>query len=463
MLNKTIVKKWLKYFVITMAVIIALICIKIIIFRTHAITDIQVNKGRITSYNPIKRQEPKMFSDIRAKEMDISKVDIKLYYEGRVIPVKVYEKALRYYVEFETFISEIRGNITKHGDDYVVNYNKNQVKVNKKNESYIKGNKTIDYRGETLVIDGREYISLNDIESMLSLRDTWSTKDSTIHMYNERKSVNSIKPDTTGKAAMIRLEDVSSGGALSKSIAKEKMKIIADNLYTGGMKFHVGWVPRFVNPKMNIDNDLLANKTMDNVQFINMLDYFIQRGGVIGLHGYTHQSANEVSLQGFELTRKLNSSEDETRNIIEKSIEVAKTLNIPIEFFESPHYGATRKQQRIIEEYFNVLYEPYAGWFNLNLNPIYSFSNDKKIYVPAPMGYIHDKHGEKIVKKIEKSKGYYLTSFFIHGSKEMPFINIKKVDKNGYVDYEYIGDSPLTNIVKALKKTGHTTIKVNEL
>ena len=58
------------------------------------------------------------------------------------------------------------------------------------------------------------------------------------------------------------------------------------------------------------------------------------------------------------------------------------TLNIPIGFFESPHYKADRNQQKIIEQYFPVMFEPYAGYWNLN--PLISFSNKSTLYVPAP-------------------------------------------------------------------------------
>ena len=44
---------------------------------------------------------------------------------------------------------------------------------------------------------------------------------------------------------------------------------------------------------------------------------------------------------------------------IEKAIETAKYLDIPISFFETPHYAITEEQNKIAEDYFKILYYPY--------------------------------------------------------------------------------------------------------
>lgn len=129
----------------------------------------------------------------------------------------------------------------------------------------------------------------------------------------------------------------------------EKMKYLSDYFKANNIVFHIDWIPRYINPEKNIDNDLLKNNNFENVHFINMLDHLINRGAVIGLHGYTHQHNNQISGLGVELKWNVNSNKNKVLKVVESSLKTAKTLNIPIGFFESPHYKADRNQQKIIE------------------------------------------------------------------------------------------------------------------
>lgn len=427
-------------------------------YSTRSIRDIEVKNGEIVdkSYN-IKRGETDKYLEIKGDQSPINLTDIKFLYNKQEIKLNVYEKGLRYYSELHKTLSAIGAEVK--GEE--ISFNKEVINLDLNKKTYTKNNKEYSLRGEVIAQNGEILISINDISNMLNLRDRWDIEGKKIYLFREEKNLTPKGSNSTGRAAFIRLEDVSSGGYCGSSIAKEKMKIIGDQLYKNNMKFHVAWVPRYVNPSKGVDNELSKSPTMDNVQFVNMLDHLINRGGVVGLHGYTHQSGGEPSLAGWELTRKINSSEEETRNIIESSIKEAKTLNIPIGFFESPHYGATAKQQRIIEEYFNILYEPYSPSYNLN--PMIGFRGEGKLYLPAPMGYVTDKNGESLVKKINYLHKHILASLFIHGSAQMPFIELGDLNESGYGDYKILDDSPLTNIIKGLKDTGHVTITTNDL
>lgn len=462
MLNKIYIKRFFKVVGFLLLGILAFIALKIAIFRMYTINNIEVNGESIVYERPkgMGSREPTKWDSISPMETKYTLVNnIDIFHDGKKIKGSVYEKDLRYYVNFKSYIDQIGGNLEKSGEKDILTYNGKSVQVYKDKGSYSKEYEALDFRGEILNIDDKQYVSINDIEGMLDLRDTWDSKKGEIHIFNDKKYVKRPSAGKSGKGALIRIEDIASGATLNSSTAKEKLKIVGDNLYSKGVKFHIAWVPRYKEPSKGIDNDLLKNKTIDNIQFINMLDHLIQKGGVIGLHGYTHQAGNATSLNGFELTGKLNSSEEETRKVIEGAIVTAKTLRIPIGFFESPHYGATRKQQRIIEEYFNILYEPYAGYYNAN--PLYSFRDKKRLYVPAIYGYVKDKHGEAMVKRIEIGGNFALKSLFVHPFMELGFVDLKDPDENGYRDYTYNETSPLSNIVKALDKAGYVTISVN--
>ncbi|MEF9952555.1 MAG: DUF2334 domain-containing protein [Clostridium sp.] len=449
--------KGLKWIVAAIGLALIGIIITIIVYSTRSIRDILVQDGDMVNrtYN-INRGDTEKYKTIKGDETPINNGYVKIIYNGKQIHTPIYEKGLRYYIDLEEGVKSLgisyTGNILTQGN--------NKVYLNLKDGTYKKNNEEFALRGENINHKGAPLIALNDLNNMFNLRDKWDIENRTVYIFNDNKKITPKEEKQSGRAALIRLEDVSSGGYCGSSIAKEKMKVIGDMLYTNNMKFHVAWVPRYVNPEEGIDNHMSKNPTMDNIQFINMLDHLINRGGVVGLHGYTHQSGSEPSLAGWELTRTINSSEEETRAVVENSIKEAKTLNIPVGFFESPHYGATGGQQKIIEEYFNILYEPYSPSYNLN--PMIGFRGEGKLYLPAPMGYVTDKNGESICKKIKLFNKHILSSLFIHGSAQIPFIELGQVDEKGYVDYNILSDSPLENIIKTLKETGHVSITTKD-
>jgi predicted deacetylase len=91
------------------------------------------------------------------------------------------------------------------------------------------------------------------------------------------------------------------------------------------------------------------------------MEYLLNRNGIIGLHGYTHQYGDEVSAVGTEFSDERNNDEKSIRKRVEAAINTAKKLELPVKFFETPHYAATAFQQSIFEQYFDIIYEPFVG------------------------------------------------------------------------------------------------------
>ncbi len=52
-----------------------------------------------------------------------------------------------------------------------------------------------------------------------------------------------------GKAALIRIEDVSAGGVFSEDNNMEKMKYLSDYFKANNIVFHIAWIPRYINPE----------------------------------------------------------------------------------------------------------------------------------------------------------------------------------------------------------------------
>ena len=385
--------------------------------------------------------------------------DIEFIYNGKKLDFesKIYENNQRYYISLEEGLNKLNIKFKKIEDNYLFN----DVSLDLKNNAFTLNDHAYSILGKALHIDNKTYISLNDFENMLGLRDHWNHGEKKIYIFENKDSIKARdREQMSGKPALIRLEDVSAGNKYITSDGIEKTKLMADLLYQRGAKFNVAWISRFKDPSKKIDNDLLENRSMANVQFINMLDYLIFRGGTVGLHGYTHQAGIYASAVGSDLSKEFNSSEEETRNIVESAIKTSKILNIPASFFESGHYHATRKQQAIIEEYFDICYEPYKYYWNFR--PMISKRNDFTVYVPTPLSYVKDENGEEVVNKINKNKNNnVLTSLFLHPTKEMNFIKISDIDENGVTHFEYDKNSPLNNILNELERTGYVTVSVN--
>lgn len=448
--------KIFKYIMMFLGVIMIFVVMKITLFKQNIINNISMH-GEKVSYNTTKYNLLEASSDNKVDKIEKIE-DINILFNGELLKLdnNIYENKQRYYIEVKESLN-IFSQTEVILDDNIIKTNNVILDLN--NKEFIKDNNTYSLRGNLLEIEGKQYISLTDLEFMFNLRSKWNYDERQIYVFNEKEILEeNMKVENSGKVSLLRLEDISAGGAYASSVNIEKMKIIGDYFYSQESPFHIAWIPRFKDPGKNIDNDLLNDRSMANVQFINMLDYLIYKGGIIGLHGYAHQSGDEPSGVGSELTRTINTSEEEVREVVENGIKTAKSLNIPVDFFETPHYHASRKQQRIIEEYFNIIYEPYTGYWNMK--PLVSLSNESTVYMPTNLSYVKDKYAEKIVGKIGNNKSY-ISSLFIHPWKETGFINFEELDENGYVKYVYEENTPIKNITTALKENQYKASTIN--
>lgn len=455
--SKNIVTTILKFIGILLIIFLIFVAGKIIIFRQKAVTHITVKD------NVVQKKTSLGSSKTATKQFKLNpeKVsNITIYYNGKKIDFNndIYKSNLRYYVNLDNLKKQMNLDINQTAQN---EFKLGSTIINIKNNTFSQNNKTYDLRGKSFVLNDKQYISINDIANILNLRSHWDIENNSIYLFKDKKEITAPKEDTSNspkKAALIRFEDVSAGDGKNSNGSFEKIRILGDYLYSTNTKFNVTWIPRYKKPKENIDNNLLTNDTFSNFEFINTLDHLIFRGGTIGLHGYTHQSGDTVSAVGSEMTWKINTKESDVRSIAENALNTASLLNIPVDFFESPHYHAVRKQQKILEEYFKIMYEPYSGYWNFN--PI---KTDKSLYVPTPLDYVKDDHGEAIAKSIMKKSDFALSSVFVHPYKELQYIKLGSLDNNGYVDYTYEDNTPVKNIVDAFKKTNHQTISVSEL
>lgn len=194
------------------------------------------------------------------------------------------------------------------------------------------------------------------------------------------------------------------------------------------------------------------------------MDFFSIKGGIIGLHGYTHQLGNSESGLGFEFGR-YEPSTITFREKIEKAIKTADFLDIPINFFEVPHYEITSKQNKIAEEYFKILYYPFND-FGLNkadlTKPQLSPYNHSSYYISTPLNYIPGGKEDIALAKLEKANINNMGSVFYHPYLEDSYISLTE-DSSGIPTFTYEDNSTLKKLINILEEKGFKMIKVTDI
>ncbi|MCR1934826.1 DUF2334 domain-containing protein [Clostridium tepidum] len=449
----------MKRFKLSLLIVFCVLVGFIIFFIGAKNNKIQVKENSKKNEQKIKEERYSNFSPL-----NLSKADIKLKYKGKILNLKlpIYMDKNRYYIPVNNVLDEF-------GIDYIVKDEKVHIESDGKK---IDIGKTVanvlgekyKLRKDSILNKDIMYIYLFDFAKILGLKANWNESEKTIVLYKNKiqeKITNNKIKNPKVKPALVRLEDITSNQRYKTPEALEKLRIISDYLCSKKIPFHIAWVPRYLDPKNNIDDDASKDFNMHNANFIYTLDYFIDRGGIIGLHGYTHQAGDAASIDGIEFDGMTNNIEPVIRERVKKAIQCAKELDIPIGFFESPHYAATDEEMQIIEQYFNYMYDPpkFASRNNIAKRQ----SKDRMVsYIPTPLDYVDGiKHADKVIENINNLDENTLGSFFYHPSIESSFIKLKN-NKDGSIEYTYEDNSPLKNIIKAFEKNNYEFKKITE-
>jgi len=388
------------------------------------------------------------------KQLFLIDTNLKISFEGKSLRFikPIYRDINRYFLPMLEFINQLGGEL---------NITRSKINILFKEKSPIRIDYEIDDYKFTLV-DSVLYLSLFDICRILNIKSRWDYNSSSISLYWDRnKHDGNISPP--GRVALIRFEDVTAGDEYLDSDNLEKFRVVADYMFSAGVPFHIAWIPRFIDPPNGIDNDISKDYSMPNANFLFTIEYLLNRNGVIGLHGYTHQYGNEVSADGTEFNKKRNNDEEKIRKRVEAAINSANKLKLPAKFFESPHYAATEFQQSIFEQYFDIIYESYVGIWGDKI--VKSPRNHRTLYVPTPLGYVEveEKDGtEKMLDRINNLDEDTLASLFYHPNIDFEYITLQS-DTSGYPLSNYSETSPLHRIVNALYDKKCSFEKITDL
>ncbi len=417
---------------------------------------------RESYYNTRGQEFIRNLNDTKTKDNIIKNLPYNLIFSYKNKQLSLKNKALyknnRIYVELKDVIQKLDFKEIINNNKIIIN---NKIILDVMEKNFEKNNDKIPLRGDLFIENGEYYISLFDLCEILNLTTFWNYDNNTIYIDNKKDNDNEIKNENENdKKAYIRFEDFTAGDVYLSKGALEKVRLVADYMNKNNEAFSISWIPRYINKDLNIDNDISKNESMKNANFLFTLDYIVNRGGSIGLHGYTHQFKDSNSVTGFEFGDSGYNNPEDIRKRVESALTVASNLNVPITYWETPHYKTTAKQQKIFEEYFKIIYEPAIGIYNSKI--ITSENNEYTKYIPTPLGYVDDDTGERILKSIKDNYDNKELSFFYHLSIEIKSIDIW-VSENGSILNKYTEDSILKKIVNTTNELGYKFFDIKKI
>ncbi|WP_446897389.1 DUF2334 domain-containing protein [Clostridium sp. LBM24168] len=412
--------------------------------------------------NNILGESNKKFSPFKGLNMKEENIILNFKMKPLRLRSPIYNDNNRLYIPVSEICYLLNGNTELTKDNAIVRMNNKSVRINLLKNSYYKNNKEYNLRKKAITSEDVLYLALFDFTKLFNLKTDWNIETKTLSLFYDPGVLSQKVGKKHGKPALIRLEDITAGQRYATSESLEKLRIISDYLYHENIPFHVAWIPRYMNPAKGIDNDPSTHLSMYNTDFIFTLDYLIDRNGMVGLHGYTHQHGKEESVDGIEFNSRINASEKSVRKRVSLAINCAKKLDIPIYFFESPHYDATKSQKRIIGEYFNYIYEAYK-FQNEGVVRKVKIQNKIVSFIPTPLDYVDGvKYMDNMINKIYKLPKKTLASFFYHPNIEFEYIKVGK-DRSGYPIYTYSEKSPLHQLLNVFSDKNYEFKSIEEL
>lgn len=182
--------------------------------------------------------------------------------------------------------------------------------------------------------------------------------------------------------ALIRIEDV------HPEVQQDRLRAIADYLYSEKIPFSVALIPVYENPFTG-ERTALSDKP----DFLETIRYMQEKGGSIVLHGYTHQYLGETAVdyefwRGSENRPPKAESEGWVKNRLQTALNECWNNGIYPIAWETPHYTSDDFTQSIMAKYFPV----YYGRRGQDFYP-YVIQSDKwgQMVIPETMGYVRIK------------------------------------------------------------------------
>lgn len=399
---------------------------------------------------------------------NMSQDSVKFIVDGKSLNLKlpIYLEKNRYYISLNEFADQLNGEVKKNDNSLNIMINNKSYLIDLSSNLVKCPDNEFKLKKELLVNNDIYYIGFSDFSHMLNLYTRWNKKTKTINCKTNNLANSNINPykSKIKQIGLIRLEDVGLNSEYYSQEYFERLRIIADYMNQKKIPYHIAWIPRNVIPNNKVDDDPLTENNFQVAEMVYTLDYFHNHNGIIGLHGYTHQCGTSESGAGFEFG-KYQPSADIFKEKIEKAIETAAYLDIPIDFFEVPHYEITPQQNKIAEKYFKILYYPFNDYGSNKTDltkPQLSPYNKSSYYISTPLNYIPEGKEESTLAKLKNLSTSNMGSVFYHPNLEKNYISLSE-DSNGTPNYTYTDNSPLKKLLTILEEKGFNMVKVTDI
>lgn len=403
------------------------------------------------------------------EDLSLQKDTPNLFINGTKIDFKlpIYIEKNRYLLSLNEIIDTLDGKINRSEENGSLDISifGNTYNLDLTAKLITTDNKNIKLKKDLIVQNDFYYISLIDLSNMFNMYTYWDRDTNSIYCSTDDTSFKDIpkyvpKIETLG---FLRLEDVTANLGSGDKDYFNKLRVMAKYLSSTGVPYHIAWIPRSVDPPNKSDLDPLTQNSFILAESIYSLDYFTYNLGTIGLHGYTHQSDNEVTGLGTEFGYN-QPDLGRFRERILASINTAKELDIPVNFFEAPHYAITPDQNKIAEEYFKYIYHPFSdnGIKGRDLTkPQLSPYNKSSYYFSAPLEYVAEDNPLAMMPRIKNGSHTHMGSLFFHPRLDYKFITINMVDNKP--TYNYTEDSILHQVINTLNEKGYKMSSVTDI
>ena len=241
-----------------------------------------------------------------------------------------------------------------------------------------------------------EYIALSDAVKLCRIGVQFQEEDHSVHLY--RLANYNWVPAAAGSGngkAYLRLEDIMADYGINGRFTHNNLNML--RFYGAYLRdhtdaFYIAWIPLYVNPGENIRNDISRDESFYNVDFVFTLDCLVDDGGKIGLHGLTHQHADEVSASGYEFGDNIPYTKEELLDVFRQAEDICSRMGYSYSFFEFPHYAASDFQRQVAEAHFNIIYQQYPGSSNPGHIEVRKTGKHVCLWVPTPAECVHSRY-----------------------------------------------------------------------
>lgn len=255
------------------------------------------------------------------------------------------------------------------------------------------------------------------------------------------------------RRALVRIEDV------DPTEDPEKIRAIADYLYSESVPFSIAVIPQFKDPLGAWGQRMTVN-IADRPELVSALAYASSKNGTIIMHGCTHQYdsvpnpyngvtgmdsefyISQMDSQGRidQISPVPEDSPAWVQDRIENGLMLFADAGLPRpQVWETPHYVASDLDRQVFASNFNVSYERFDDLF-------FPFVINKSVYgaavIPENLGYLEPGNmgPQRLIARAGKELAVRdsVASFFYHSEEDIGLLKetVDGIKAHGYTFVE---------------------------